>query len=106
MSNEFNPLMRNSNLGFSGTVFVNGEPRGNNSVSFHFSLAYILADLGSERIESKNTEGYVHYVHHWGSRTYDFTDHKQFIAFRDIVKKAYKEEEENFRKKKLKRKKK
>ena len=100
MPKEFNRIMEDSNLGFSGAVYVNGEPRGSNSVSFHFSLAYILADLGSERHESKNTKGYVHYEHYWGNRKYDFTDHNQFLAFREIVKKAYKEEEEFWKKRK------
>lgn len=100
MSKDFNPIMKDSDLEFFGTVFVNGMARGGNKVSFHFSLAYILADLGSERIESKRTKGYIHYKHHWGNKTYDFTDHKQFLKFRDIVKKAYKEEEDFWRKRK------
>jgi hypothetical protein len=108
MPKDFNPIMADSNLEFYGTVFVDGEPRGSNSVTFRFSLAYILSDLGAERIESKNTKGYVHYEHYWGNRKYDFTDHNQFIAFREIVKKAYKEEEafwKNLKEKKKKKKK-
>lgn len=89
MTDIFNPIMSDCPAEIYGTLIINKEVRGYNIVSFAFTLPHILSSLGSECIESMQSNGYLYYLAKFDDVQYDLRDKQQFLKLRDAVRNAY-----------------
>lgn len=89
MLNTFNSIMKNCPTNLYGTLYIDRNIRGQNIVSFGFTLSYILSQLGTHYISSVKSKGYVYYCFRFGKKEYDLRDKQQFLKLRDSVKTAY-----------------
>lgn len=89
MTLEYNPVMKNCPANLYGILYVYNKVQANNIVPLWYTLPSILSQLGTHRITSSQSNGYVYYRFRFGDKDYDLRDKQQFLKLRDTVINAY-----------------